>query len=325
MLYNDGEFWLGDGTVILVAGTIEFRVYKGLLAAYSPVLKDLFARKHPFRDVPSGDRHDIPCPVVRVSDSPDDLRHLLRVCIAGRMRSLYDAREPSFHEISACIRLGEKYQIAELVSQSLHVLRRHFPSDFDVWYKQPSWMPPNWDDVQALGVVNLARLTGESSLLPAAFIACIWAGSAVVHGLVREDGSRETLSPDDLAVCFDATSRIHEATVGVILRTFHPTPCKECATRKVCRTALRDALLSLEGHVRVLTNSDPFMPQAQFLPEGHVLGVCAQCASMVRERKWKERRGVWGKLPELLGIEVPGWIQPILELPPSPPKGEEAA
>ena len=40
---RDAEFWFGDGTVILVAKDIEFRIYRGLLADYSPVFKAIFA------------------------------------------------------------------------------------------------------------------------------------------------------------------------------------------------------------------------------------------------------------------------------------------
>ena len=76
---RDEEFWLEDGTIILVARDVEFRVYSGILAHHSPVLKDLFAQPHLFRIVPMLGGKDMRCPVVHLSDSPSDLRHILRL------------------------------------------------------------------------------------------------------------------------------------------------------------------------------------------------------------------------------------------------------
>lgn len=81
---RDAEFWFGDGTVILVAGDVEFRIYKGLLADYSPVFKTMFAKQHPVRPMPIDECHSIPCPVVRLKDSPYDLRHILRAYVSRK-------------------------------------------------------------------------------------------------------------------------------------------------------------------------------------------------------------------------------------------------
>ena len=70
---RDEEFWFPDGNVILLARGVEFRVYSGLLASHSPVFKDMFSLPQP-ADLPSA-----PCPVVQMTDSPEDLRHILRV------------------------------------------------------------------------------------------------------------------------------------------------------------------------------------------------------------------------------------------------------
>lgn len=73
---RDGEFWFDDGSIILVAGTVEFRVFKSILAQYSPVFSDMFSLPQPsFTSSSPAD----PCPVVHLSDSPEDLRHILRV------------------------------------------------------------------------------------------------------------------------------------------------------------------------------------------------------------------------------------------------------
>ena len=70
------EIWFNDGNIVLVAGDSEiaFRIYRGLLDAQSTVFSDLFASS-----TSSPDETFDGCPVVYLSDSPNDLVHLLRV------------------------------------------------------------------------------------------------------------------------------------------------------------------------------------------------------------------------------------------------------
>lgn len=76
---RDEDFWYSDGNIIIVARDVEFRVYKGLLADHSAVFRDMLAFPQPPVPTPSnaGSAED-PCPVVHVSDSPEDFRHILR-------------------------------------------------------------------------------------------------------------------------------------------------------------------------------------------------------------------------------------------------------
>ncbi len=79
---RDEEFWFEDGSIILVAGDVEFRVFKSILAEYSPVFSDMFRLPQPPSPPSSSEDADEPadpCPVVHLSDAPEDLRHILRV------------------------------------------------------------------------------------------------------------------------------------------------------------------------------------------------------------------------------------------------------
>ncbi|OBZ69703.1 hypothetical protein A0H81_10185 [Grifola frondosa] len=70
---RDDEFWYKDGNIVLIAGNIAFRVYQGLLAEQSQVFMDLFVVPQP-----AGAETMDDCAMVHLSDSPEDLRHLLR-------------------------------------------------------------------------------------------------------------------------------------------------------------------------------------------------------------------------------------------------------
>ena len=83
-LKRDEEFWFEDGNLILVAGDVEFRVYQGPLIAHSPVIKDTLSLPQPAEDSGRYAPHGASsCPIVPLADSPEYLRHFLRVFLGG--------------------------------------------------------------------------------------------------------------------------------------------------------------------------------------------------------------------------------------------------
>lgn len=77
------EFWLEDGNIVLVAQNVAFRVYQGLLTKQSAVFKDLFSSAETRAD----ETYD-GVPVVRLFDSPVELRHLFRVLLPTSQQTL---------------------------------------------------------------------------------------------------------------------------------------------------------------------------------------------------------------------------------------------
>ena len=87
-LEKDIEFWYNDGTLILIAANVEFRVYRGPLATHSPVFRDMLALPQPLSSQSTSSAYDTSnpsslCPTVHVTDSPVDLRYFLRAFVAG--------------------------------------------------------------------------------------------------------------------------------------------------------------------------------------------------------------------------------------------------
>ena len=70
---RDDQYWLEDGNLVLLAGQTAFRIDKGLLARQSIVFRDMFVASHPATGLTCDG-----CPIVRLSDSPEDLRALLQ-------------------------------------------------------------------------------------------------------------------------------------------------------------------------------------------------------------------------------------------------------
>ena len=78
---RDPDLWFADGSVILRADDILFRVYGGILSQASPVFRAMFGIPQPANDSESYDG----CPLVHMPDSAHDLRPFLR--------ALYDCRQ----------------------------------------------------------------------------------------------------------------------------------------------------------------------------------------------------------------------------------------
>ena len=168
-------------------------------------------------------------------------------------------------------------------------------------------MPAGWHHADVIGVVNIARLIGEPPLLPTALIDCTRLGEAIVHGVTREDGSQEHLTLQDLGICFKAKSDVRKASAAMLLRTLTYAP--KCKDQTSCRRALKKAIVELPDHMDMLIDGDPFQSYVYCLKD-HKVPVCAACETALNKSFDEERRLLWKRLPELLGVEVPGWCEP---------------
>ena len=72
------EIWYDDGSVVMQANSTQFRVHQSILSTHSPVLKDMLLLAPADEQLVEG------CPVFHLSDSEEDMAHLLK--------ALYDRR-----------------------------------------------------------------------------------------------------------------------------------------------------------------------------------------------------------------------------------------
>ncbi|KZT72335.1 hypothetical protein DAEQUDRAFT_31522 [Daedalea quercina L-15889] len=194
---RDEEIWFADGNVVLVTQRRAFKVYQGLLAHASEVFRDLFTIPQPA----SAETFD-GCPVVRLSDHPEDLRHLLRVVFYGQRYYSSEVRL-EFAVVAALVRLSHKYQLDYLRDAYLARVKTCFSTDFDTWrttsrdHGSPVMKLRNED---AVTVVNIARLTRIDSMLPSALYRCIQMDPKRLLRLSL-DGISEHLSLEDILKC----------------------------------------------------------------------------------------------------------------------------
>lgn len=211
--------------------------------------------------------------------------------------------------VSAYIRLAHKYQMDDLLEQWTDYLKDHFTNSFDVWKSHEQVVPKGMQPIHAIGVVNLARLTGCHSILPTALSVCTMLGEAIVHGFPRTDGFREQLGSDDLARCFKLKGDLIQANAVVLLKTLLSESAPFCQRPGHCRAKLAQVLASY----KIRNFAADFAP-AGLVPrwkmydeELHSYGVCDVCRDALRLEYHNEQVLVWRQLPEMLGIEVDGW------------------
>ncbi|KAH9917654.1 uncharacterized protein BXZ73DRAFT_105477 [Epithele typhae] len=174
---HDDEFWLEDGNVILT-----------MLPSKS--IADCTIQASSIYDG---------SPTVVLSDAPATLRHLLRAVMSTTIHLLPDPPgHYSIHQLSALVRLGNKYQMEHVQVHALAALKTYFTAN------QCSFTHPIIQHFSVrsktcgIEAIHLARLTNTPSMLPVAFYTCSWVAGDIADGWTREDGSIVHLSGPDL-------------------------------------------------------------------------------------------------------------------------------
>ncbi|KAL1946218.1 hypothetical protein VTO73DRAFT_15345 [Trametes versicolor] len=295
-LARDTDTWLEDGNIVLVAGTRAFRVYKGLLAAQSSMFADMF-----FASRPQADELFEGCPVVRLSDSPEELKHLLDVLIPNVRQRVYfpDEEHYTFTQLSSFVRLGHKYGIVDVEQQALACLKTYFTNKFDLW---ESFCPGLFGYRHAalclssgIEAIHLARLTATPEMLPVAFYICALRGEAVLDGWTRADGTVEHLAPEDLRRAIKGFGTLRFESHRLLTDQFDVTVSVTCTTPAICNLILgRNYLCQLDDR-----SPWPLHPWQQYisLPD-----LCKQCSYHLTEHSRAERRKLWRRLPAIFDL-----------------------
>ncbi|KAI1786049.1 hypothetical protein LXA43DRAFT_80879 [Ganoderma leucocontextum] len=303
---RDEELWLNDGNIVLVSqGRVMFKVYRGLLAAQSPIFADMFA-------VASSNScaHFGGVPTVHLMDSSEDLRHLLRALVPSTQRSVFKSEFGDFtiHQLSALIRLAHKYQIEDVQKQAIAALRVSYASDFQAWEKRESQRVIGKASVSSgIEVIFLARLVDEPKMLPTAFYMCSLASGFIVDGWRREDGTLQTLDNSDLRRLINGYGALRQRAALMLSRVFNVDPsygvlgmhCHGPLTRayhqevKICKPMNFKLLHSWKGMINQWATKYSF---------------CEACAETLEERSTVERRALWDLLPTIFGLKLDGWV-----------------
>ena len=189
-------------------------------------------------------------------------------------------------------------------------LRQYYTDDFDAWYPSNLVRPHTFQPVHSIGVVNLARLTNNLSMLPTALMDCCTLGAEIVDGLVREDGTRETLAPDDLGRCFVGRTKMAQASARIAHQMFRQTVAGGCRHSACCQRVLQRLLNEL-GNARddVISCVDWYASWMVYVDgRDEERELCMRCYKMLEgERPKRLQKEVWMNLPTMMGVAIDGW------------------
>ncbi|KAJ7111636.1 hypothetical protein C8R43DRAFT_852582, partial [Mycena crocata] len=116
------SLWFPDGNIVLCAHNVLFRVFRGILAARSPVFADMLAFPQPEdAEVVDG------CPVLRLDDSAADTMYFLKALFDYEFFAPYPAKT-DFDAIHGILRLGTKYRVEPLRRRALQHLSSAHPT-----------------------------------------------------------------------------------------------------------------------------------------------------------------------------------------------------
>ena len=204
-----------------------------------------------------------------------------------------------------------------LMQRALEYLKRYFHDNFDAWKDDAAvFAPPKFERAHCIGVVNLARLTGQHKMLPGALMGCCQLGAEIADGFPRESasdsdggGGRETLSPEDLARCFVGRAKLLEWNARATLRILHQEVHADCTQRKRCAEVLLRMLTALEeSSVLYSLRWDwSWMPWLDKKDPDREL--CGACYGMLGKngRQKEQQRVIFDQLPALMQVEVKHW------------------
>ncbi|KAI0355240.1 hypothetical protein OH77DRAFT_1425310 [Trametes cingulata] len=308
---QDAELWLEDGNIVIVAGDLAFRAYRGILARRSEVFRDLFSIPNP-QQLETMDG----VPVVRVSDSPEELRYLLMVLCCGTnyFNEQDEAIAIKFPVLSALIRLSHKYAVHDVLNQALSRLKKHRKS---LGWKvaKPGSASSRYVDMEpkdAIAVVHLAVLTDTSTLLPSAYLQCTSLGPELFERAGQPDG----LSAHDLSRIINGKALLVEEGAKMIFVALKcltcsydnclvqpDVDCQDAAKRLLRMSAVRNLvrLTSLQ-EISDCNGEILNLVWAEYDPL-----LCKACIASFHEDVLYRLQHVWARLPGIFDLPNDGW------------------
>ncbi|KAJ7061551.1 hypothetical protein C8F01DRAFT_936749, partial [Mycena amicta] len=127
------DLWFADGNIVLQAENSVFKVFQGILAARSPIFRDMMSIPQPPEG--GGDLFE-GCPLVYMhGDSADAMSCFLRAIFDSEYFPAYPA-PTEFNIIEGCLRLSHKYEVDYLRKRALVHLSSAYPTRLPLWDKR---------------------------------------------------------------------------------------------------------------------------------------------------------------------------------------------
>ncbi|KAJ7729781.1 hypothetical protein B0H16DRAFT_1586361 [Mycena metata] len=306
------ELWFEDGNIVLQAGDSQYRVYRGVLAARSPVFSDMLSFPQP----PDSELVD-GCPLVRLPDCDIEVTFFLKAIFDPEFFMPFPSRT-TFETVTGCLRLSHKYEVAYLRRRALVHLTSVYDTelsrwdtasrDFDDDNAASDMISCSWPSPLAaheIYAIELFREVGALWLLPNAFYNISTLFEKLGRDIFHEtsfNGIPCSLSVEDQK-SFVAGHAIQSRAVTDTLQFLtDPLNIQGCKSPTECALERFKAIGEIRGSVRDFS-SDPVDVWGE---DWDLLDdVCDVCLPILKKTHKAARRAFWNKLPGLYGL--PPW------------------
>ncbi|KZP28189.1 hypothetical protein FIBSPDRAFT_276064 [Athelia psychrophila] len=295
------SIWLDDGNIVIQAQTTQYKVHRSILAAHSPIFRDMFSMPQP----PSEGEVTVEgCPVVHVSDRAADVTIVLQALF---LRGHVVAGEPlPIKVVAAFLRLGKKYEIELLHAEALKRLRYEFPSTLGGHNKCNRGAMISLGDDIAVAVANLAREQSLLSVLPLALYQCCnssshQGGEPQIAGIgpIQND-TTAVLSSVNVRACFAAWNSLSIAQARSTLAWMDSDKYPTCTSPERCAKIRRNTLRTVFFPFVSFSGLDTWRDFPWLDGE-----MCSSCNAVAEKLHNDGRVEFWDALPRIFGL--PGW------------------
>lgn len=324
--YRCTELWYPDGSLVLQAENIIFRVYSGLLAKHSTIFGDMFL-------VPQPENQETyeGVPFVRMDDSAEDLRWLLlaeqdtrydsmvyalrrNIVLSFLLRlhsSFKISSDTDIRNLAGLLRLSSKYMVSHVRKTVIAFLKEVFPSTLEEWDKSiPTRKAldekqPGWDIILA----NCAREHDIPIILPAALLKCsLRPWHDIVNGEKQVQGRPYAIlnlhNQRDIILAKPELDTLFQTQTYQFLWDSRRTHgCCQKPKQGFCKTTRAYFL----GNIIASTKKDGLDIISQSLVEDtlrkmRTRAYCEGCLEADRRLCAKNRQRMWDELPKVFGF-----------------------
>ncbi|KAJ6548093.1 hypothetical protein DFH09DRAFT_1169783 [Mycena vulgaris] len=294
------DLWFEDGNIVIQAGNSQFRVYRGILAARSPLVDG--------------------CPLVQLTDAETEVTDFLKAIFIPEYFAPFPALT-KFEIIVGCLRLSQKYEVDYLRRRALiHLSSGHRTTlsewDSSAYHREPtttrspseiiSWSWPD-DPASSICVVQLAREVGALWVLPVAFYRISGGfeklARDVFHGTVF-NGAPASLSSHDQQSFVNGQAAQIRGVSDIMAFLCDPPNIADCESPAACGLIRLQALRIIRPRVRACT-SLPLHVWTSALWK--FLKVCPACLAVLKTTHAAAQQVFWDKLPAVYGL--PSWAE----------------
>ncbi|KAH9932290.1 uncharacterized protein B0H18DRAFT_52707 [Fomitopsis serialis] len=299
-LVKDKEAWFYDGNIDIVAEGIAFRVHRSVLSLHSDLFRDMLSIP---QAQDAGTSSDVPA--VDVTDSADDMRHLLLTLYHNNKHFKPD-KKVDFEVVNTLVHIAHKYQVQNVLDEAMSRIKALFPGTMHALIKvldeYPAGHTMKYEDTKtnSLRVIEIARLVGDTSLLrPAYYRLC----QHVRRGGPEVDESLKDSDP--LSAAFDEVTRravagaphLRLATLEVREEAFMTSTAEECF-QDDCLEVLSSMNACMVDEQSLLCDAFDCVDM-----EGWSDTLCGRCVSLVQGRENDAQERVWEQLPTFFNFK----------------------